>query len=81
MCGYPPKLSGGALRKAVYKNRTGPEILASVDEFFERLLSGNAEELSAFGHHEPAAEGAAPDAPEDGTSLPTLGDCDLACAG
>src|SRR6185312_4741169 len=31
---------GGALRKAVYSAQQGPEILASVDRFFEELLSG-----------------------------------------
>ena len=31
---------GGALRKAVYSAQQGPEILASVDRFFEGLLSG-----------------------------------------
>lgn len=63
---------GGALRKAVYKNRTGPEILASVDEFFERLLSGNAEELGAFGNkeHTPEADPAT-----------ILAGQDMACAG
>jgi nifR3 family TIM-barrel protein len=32
--------NGTALRKAVYDAREGPEILASVDRFFEELLSG-----------------------------------------
>jgi tRNA-dihydrouridine synthase B len=31
---------GGALRKAVYCAQEGPEILASVDQFFEQLFSG-----------------------------------------
>ena len=31
---------GGALRKAVYSAQQGPEILASVDRFFEELFSG-----------------------------------------
>ena len=31
--------NGTALRKAVYDAREGPEILASVDRFFEELLS------------------------------------------
>lgn len=31
---------GGALRKAVYSAQHGPEILASVDRFFEELLNG-----------------------------------------
>lgn len=31
---------GSALRKAVYSAQQGPEILASVDRFFEELLSG-----------------------------------------
>ncbi len=31
---------GSALRKAVYSAQEGPEILASVDRFFEELLSG-----------------------------------------
>jgi tRNA-dihydrouridine synthase B len=34
--------NGTALRKAVYDTREGPEILASVDRFFEELLSGRA---------------------------------------
>ncbi len=33
---------GTALRKAVYSAREGPDILASVDRFFEELLSGKA---------------------------------------
>jgi nifR3 family TIM-barrel protein len=33
---------GGALRKAVYSAQQGPEILASVDQFFEDLFSGRA---------------------------------------
>ena len=33
---------GGALRKAVYSAQQGPEILASVDRFFEELLHGGA---------------------------------------
>lgn len=32
--------NGGALRRAVYDAREGPAILASVDRFFEELLSG-----------------------------------------
>ena len=32
--------NGTALRKAVYDAREGPDILASVDRFFEELLSG-----------------------------------------
>lgn len=32
--------NGTALRKAVYDAREGPDILASVDKFFEELLSG-----------------------------------------
>src|SRR5690349_5352866 len=31
---------GGALRKAVYSAQDGPEILASVDQFFEELFNG-----------------------------------------
>jgi tRNA-dihydrouridine synthase B len=31
--------NGGALRKAVYSAKDGPEILASVERFFEELLS------------------------------------------
>jgi tRNA-dihydrouridine synthase B len=34
--------NGGALRKAVYSAKEGPEILASVEAFFEDLLSGRA---------------------------------------
>jgi nifR3 family TIM-barrel protein len=34
--------NGTALRKAVYDAREGPEILASVDRFFEELLSGRS---------------------------------------
>ncbi len=63
---------GGALRKAVYKNRTGPEILASVDEFFERLLSGTPMEADGGQFGEAVAEGAA---------IGTIEDADLACAG
>ena len=33
---------GGALRKAVYSAQQGPEILASVDRFFDELFSGRA---------------------------------------
>jgi len=33
---------GSALRKAVYSAQEGPQILASVDKFFEELLSGRA---------------------------------------
>ncbi|HLJ88033.1 MAG TPA: tRNA dihydrouridine synthase DusB [Candidatus Angelobacter sp.] len=32
--------NGGALRRAVYDAREGPEILASVERFFEELLNG-----------------------------------------
>jgi len=32
--------NGTALRRAVYDARQGPEILASVDRFFDELLSG-----------------------------------------
>jgi nifR3 family TIM-barrel protein len=41
---------GSALRKAVYSAQKGPEILASVDRFFEELLSGRArvEEAPSF---------------------------------
>ena len=31
---------GGALRKAVYSAQQGPEVLASVDQFFEELFNG-----------------------------------------
>ena len=31
---------GSALRKAVYSDQEGPAILASVDQFFQELLSG-----------------------------------------
>jgi tRNA-dihydrouridine synthase B len=34
--------NGGALRRAVYEAHQGPEILASVERFFEDLLSGRA---------------------------------------
>ncbi|HLW51972.1 MAG TPA: tRNA dihydrouridine synthase DusB [Candidatus Angelobacter sp.] len=34
--------NGGALRRAVYSAKEGPEILASVEAFFEALLSGRA---------------------------------------
>jgi len=34
--------NGGALRRAVYESHQGPEILASVERFFEALLSGQA---------------------------------------
>jgi tRNA-dihydrouridine synthase B len=37
---------GSALRKAVYSAQQGPEILASVDRFFEELLSGRAPALA-----------------------------------
>ncbi|HST76893.1 MAG TPA: tRNA dihydrouridine synthase DusB [Verrucomicrobiae bacterium] len=35
-------VGGSALRKAVYSANQGPEILASVDRFFEELFSGRA---------------------------------------
>jgi tRNA-dihydrouridine synthase B len=35
-------VGGSALRKAVYSANEGPEILASVDRFFEELFSGRA---------------------------------------
>jgi tRNA-dihydrouridine synthase B len=35
---------GGALRRACYDAHTGPAILASVERFFEELLSGNVPE-------------------------------------
>jgi nifR3 family TIM-barrel protein len=38
---------GGALRKAVYSSQQGPEILASVDRFFEELLSGSVPQVPA----------------------------------
>jgi nifR3 family TIM-barrel protein len=34
--------NGSALRRACYEAQTGPAILASVERFFEELLSGNA---------------------------------------
>ena len=34
--------NGGALRRAVYESHQGPEILASVERFFEALLGGQA---------------------------------------
>jgi tRNA-dihydrouridine synthase B len=37
---------GNALRRACYDAHTGPAILASVERFFEELLSGNAAEES-----------------------------------
>jgi len=36
--------NGSALRRACYDAHTGPAILASVEQFFEELLSGNAPE-------------------------------------
>src|SRR5262249_36897214 len=36
---------GGALRKAVYSAKEGPEILASVERFFDELLSGDASQI------------------------------------
>jgi tRNA-dihydrouridine synthase len=36
--------NGGALRRAVYDAKEGPDILASVDRFFEALLSGKMPE-------------------------------------
>jgi nifR3 family TIM-barrel protein len=42
---------GSALRRACYDAHTGPAILASVERFFEELLSGNATE-----QHVPAPE-------------------------
>jgi tRNA-dihydrouridine synthase len=36
---------GGALRKAVYSAQQGPEILASVDRFFEELLNSGGASL------------------------------------
>src|SRR5690242_1123735 len=36
---------GGALRKAVYSAQQGPEILASVERFFDELLSGGTIEM------------------------------------
>jgi tRNA-dihydrouridine synthase B len=42
---------GTALRRAVYHAQKGPDILASVDEFFDQLLNGrvNDEEETAHG--------------------------------
>lgn len=37
---------GGALRKAVYSAQQGPEILASVDRFFEELLNGRGSNIA-----------------------------------
>ena len=54
--------NGGALRKAVYSAKDGPEILASVERFFEDLLSG----------HMPAE--APPSAPAEMDLLPAYGD-------
>ena len=34
--------NGGALRRAVYSAKDGPEILDSVERFFEDLLSGRS---------------------------------------
>ena len=63
---------GSALRKAVYDNKTGPEILASVERFFETRA-------------EQRLRGEDPSAPEadgrEGDSLAALGAADLACAG
>jgi nifR3 family TIM-barrel protein len=37
--------NGTALRRACYDAHTGPAILASVEKFFEELLSGNAQQV------------------------------------
>jgi tRNA-dihydrouridine synthase B len=42
---------GTALRRAVYHAQKGPDILASVDEFFDQLLNGRVPQTEAF--HEP----------------------------
>jgi tRNA-dihydrouridine synthase B len=39
--------NGGALRRACYEAQTGPAILASVEAFFEELLSGRAPRQNA----------------------------------
>lgn len=46
---------GSALRKAVYSAQQGPEILASVDRFFEELLSGRPQ-IAAFPAAQPEAD-------------------------
>ena len=43
---------GSALRRACYDAHTGPAILASVERFFEELLSGNAAEPLAVTEQE-----------------------------
>jgi tRNA-dihydrouridine synthase B len=48
-------IGGSALRKAVYSAQQGPEILASVDRFFEELLGGR----TSLDAHLPPAEIAA----------------------
>ena len=42
---------GTALRRAVYHAQKGPDILASVDEFFDQLLNGRVPQIEAV--HEP----------------------------
>jgi tRNA-dihydrouridine synthase B len=42
---------GSALRRAVYHAQKGPDILASVDEFFDELLNGRVNHEEAA--HEP----------------------------
>jgi tRNA-dihydrouridine synthase B len=54
--------NGTALRRAVYDARQGPEILASVDRFFDELLSGRM----------PAP--AAPSSPAEMDMMPACGD-------
>jgi nifR3 family TIM-barrel protein len=48
---------GGALRKAVYSAQQGPDILASVERFFDELLNGSTIEMP---HRDPAAADFAP---------------------
>jgi tRNA-dihydrouridine synthase B len=55
--------NGGALRKAVYSAKEGPEILASVERFFEDLLSRG-----------PSAEIVEPSHPLEMDLLPACGD-------
>lgn len=45
---------GSALRRAVYHAQKGPDILASVDEFFDQLLNGRVPQAEAF--HEPESQ-------------------------
>ena len=46
--------NGTALRRACYDAHTGPAILASVEKFFEELLSGKGQIPSLSAQHQPA---------------------------